>query len=211
MAIEATAHFINTDRRRFKKMTAKLWSELCALPSLEALYLDNIENVEIIFGKLDELKQPSELGFLNVEIPSDAERITLPPNITTLYLSHLHDDIGALINENKTIESLNLKEIDGSLSINVLGKLPNIKSLVVTNLFDSEYDYASLTSSLSKNCANISEVKISASEMTTTQIEAFVELAKTQSVSTHFEVDEDIIPLIEQVNENFQVAFTWEH
>ena len=91
MVIEATAHFINTDRRRFKKMTAKLWSEFCGLPTLEVRYLDNIENVEIIFGKLDELKQPSELGFLTVEIPSDAEQITLPPNITTLYLSHLHE------------------------------------------------------------------------------------------------------------------------
>jgi hypothetical protein len=196
MPIEKSAHFVNTERLRLKKMTPKLWKELASLEELVTLYFCSIEGIDDYLGRLTDLTRLEEIGFISVIVGEKISEISIPDSCKTLYVKNFESEYLRDFPELGGITTAKFRQDDKDVAT-ILPKLPRLQNLEI----GETYDESSLVDLLQvlNGLTHLQKLKISRDSLQEATIRGYFDFARARTVEIEWETDEESQQLIDKL------------
>jgi hypothetical protein len=195
MPIEKTAHFVNTDRRRLKKMTPKLWKELLSLEELRTLYFERIEDVDDYLARIAEISRLEEIGFISIHIGEKISDLSIPRSCKTLYIKNVESDHLSRLPTLEYIYSAKFNQDDKQVAL-ILQRLPNLQNLEIGNTYDEE-GLSGLLEAI-RGLEALQVLTIARNSLREETVKSYFALAKEKSIEINWETDEDSQILVDK-------------
>ena len=195
MPIEKHARHINTEHRRLKKMTPKLWKELTSLEELTTLYFSQIEGVDDYLGRLSELSKLKNIGLLYIQVGEKIAELSLPDSCTNLYVSRIECEHLSSWPMLENIKTADIKQDDEDVA-KILQVLPNLRELEIGDTYSTEGLYILFESI--KELGALTKLKISRDSLTSDIVKYYCNFGKEKSVEIEWVTDEDSQILIDK-------------
>lgn len=195
MPIEKHARHINTERRRFKKMSPKLWKELTSLEELATLYFSQIEGADDYLGRLSELSKLEKIGLFSIQIGKKIAELSLPASCTHLWVQRIECEHLSSWPILETIKTAEFKQDDEDVA-KILQVLPNLRELEIGDTYSTE-GLSILFESI-KELGALTKLKISRDSLTSDIVNSYCNFGKEKSVEIEWVTDEDSQILIDK-------------